>query len=104
MSDNNLFDELDKLTVIYNQAREQYDIDAESYWDALTYEDKLKAFYIVTKRIHKGDLVDNGSYRHVIYNTFGFDMDAYIVGMDSGYMEIHNSIVSYDDKNRPMED
>ena len=88
-----LFDALDELRKIYNEALNEYDNDAEKYWEALSYEDKLKAFYIVTKRIHKGDIVDNGSYRHVLYDVFGFDMDSYIVGMDSGYMEIHNSIV-----------
>jgi hypothetical protein len=77
----------------YKKALDQYDEDAEKYWEALSYEDKLKVFYIVTKRIHKGDIIDNGSYRHVLYDVFGFDMDSYIVGMDSGYMAIHNSIV-----------
>ena len=92
-----LFDALDELRKIYNEALNEYDKDAEKYWEALSYEDKLKAFYIVTKRIHKGDIVDQGSYRHVLYDVFGFDMDSYIVGMDSGYMEIHNSIVVHKD-------
>jgi hypothetical protein len=94
---NNLFENLDELSKIYNEARDQYDVDAENYWNSLSYEDKLKAFYIVTKRIHKGDIVDNGSFRHVLYDVFGFDMDSYIIGMDSGYMAIHNSIVVDDD-------
>ena len=104
MSNTALFDNLDELTKIYNQARVQYDADAEAYWEGLSYEDKLKAFYIVTKRIHKGDIVDNGSFRHVLYDVFGFDMDSYIVGIDSGYMDIHNSIVVDNDKNGSVED
>jgi len=92
MANNSLFDNLAEFTQIYKDARQQYDIEAEQYWEALSYEDKLKVFYLVTKRIHKGDVIDRGSFRYVLYNTFGFDMDSYLVGMDSGYMEIHNAI------------
>jgi hypothetical protein len=90
-------DEIDNFRKIYNEARDQYDSDAEKFWDNLSYADKLMAFYIVTKRIHKGDIIDNGSFRHVLYDVFGFDMDSYLVGMDSGYMEIHNSIMVQQD-------
>lgn len=88
-----LLDDLAEFTQIYRDARQKYDIESEQYWDSLSYEDKLKAFYIVTKRIHKGDIIDNGSYRYVLYEVFGFDMDSYLVGMDSGYLNIHNNIV-----------
>jgi len=90
-------EEIDNFRKIYNEARDQYDSDAEKFWDNLSYADKLMAFYIVTKRIHKGDIIDNGSFRHVLYDVFGFDMDSYLVGMDSGYMEIHNSIMVQQD-------
>jgi len=92
MANNSLFESLDELTRIYREARQEYDNEAEQFWEALSYEDKLKAFYIVSKRIHKGDVIDRGSFRYVLYNTFGFDMDSYVLGMDSGYMEIHNAI------------
>ena len=75
-----LLDDLAEFTQIYRDARQKYDIESEQYWDSLSYEDKLKAFYIVTKRIHKGDIIDNGSYRYVLYEVFGFDMDSYLVG------------------------
>ena len=100
MSNTSFFDseEMKDFQRVYQEARDQYDKDAEKYWNDLSYEDKLMSFYIVTKRIHKGDIVDNGSYRHVLYGVFGFDMDSYVVGMDSGYLDIHNSIVVYGDK------
>ena len=79
-----------------NKAKEQYDSDAESFWENLSYDDKLKAFYAVTKRIYKGDVQDKGSYRYVLYDVFDFDMDSYGVGMDSGYIDIHNSIYTDD--------
>ncbi len=72
----------------------QYDRKAEEYWKSLSYKDQLQAFYIVTKRIHKGDIVEKGSYRYVLYDTFGFDLDSYIIGLDSGYIDIHNGLVT----------
>ena len=89
-------DEMKEFQRVYKEAQDAYDINAEKYWDALSYEDKLMAFYIVTKRIHKGDIIDKGSYRYVLYDVFGFDMDSYVVGMDSGYFDIHNGLYSYD--------
>jgi hypothetical protein len=85
--------ELQEMRRVYKEAKDAYDAETEEWWNALSYEDRMKAFYIVTKRIHRGDIVDQGSYRYVLYDVFGFDMDAYLVGMDSGYMDIHNAIV-----------
>ena len=70
--------------------------EVNEWWDKLPYEDRLKAFHAVTNRIHEGELVNRGSYRHVLYDVFGFDFDAYIIGMDSGYIDIHNAI--YDEE------
>lgn len=94
MSNTSIFDsdEMKELQRVYQEARDEYDKDTEAYWESLSYEDKLKVFYIVTKRIHKGDVIDRGSFRYVLYDIFGFDMDSYLVGMDSGYMEVHNAI------------
>lgn len=72
--------------------------DCDVFWDGLSYEDKLKAFYSVCKRIHKGDVVDRGSYRYVLYDVFGFGFDAYALGMDAGYFDIHNCIITPDEE------
>ena len=84
--------EMEEIRRIYKEGRDIYDVECEDWWKDLSYDDKLKAFYIITKRIHKGDVVDQGSFRYVLYDVFEFDMDAYLVGMDSGYMDIHNAI------------
>lgn len=84
--------EMEEMRRVYKEARDIYDNECEAWWKDLSYEDKLKAFYVVTKRIHQGDVVDRGSFRYVLYDVFNFDMDSYLVGMDSGYMEIHNAI------------
>ena len=86
----------DDISTSFKEASDQYDQKAEEYWKSLSYEDQLQAFYIVTKRIHKGDIVEKGSYRYVLYDTFGFDFDSYLIGMDSGYLDIHNGLVTND--------
>jgi hypothetical protein len=55
------------------------------------------AFSSVVKRIVKGDIKDSGTYRYVLYDVFGFDVDSYIVGMECGYMNLHNSIVGIEE-------
>lgn len=74
------------------QAEQEYEDSCEQYWDSLDYEDQLKAFYSVVKRICKGDVQDRGTYRYVLYEVFGFGPDAYSIGMNCGYMTIHNLI------------
>ena len=74
------------------EGAEQWDGECDEYWDKLSYDDKLKAFHSVCKRIHQADVVKEGSYRYSLYDVFGFGPDAYLVGMECGYMEIHNYI------------
>lgn len=76
----------------YKEATEQYEADTDDWWEKLSEEDRERAFYSVCKRIHKGDCEKQGSYRYVLYQIFGFDMSMYGVGMDCGYMDIHNAI------------
>lgn len=89
--------EWQELNRLQLEAKERFDKEAEDAWDSLDYDWKLRIFYAVCKRIHKGDVVDRGTYRYVLYDVFGFDPDAYAIGMDCGYMAIHNSI-SYMDE------
>lgn len=63
---------------------------ADQHWEELDYDERLSVFYSVMKRLHKAELEDRGSYRYALYDVFGFDADAYILGMDCGFMEIHN--------------
>jgi hypothetical protein len=74
-----------------------YESEANDWWEDLSYEDKLKAFFVVTNKIYKGDLIEKGTYRYVLYDVFKFDCDSYIVGMDSGYLDVHNAIYTRDD-------
>ena len=90
-------DRWQELSKVMKEAQEIYEQEAEQFWSNLSYEDKLKAFYAVSKRIHKGDVEDKGSYRYVLYEIFGFEMESYGIGMDCGYMDIHNSIRTPDE-------
>lgn len=74
------------------EAQKEYEQKVNDFWDSLDYEEKLKAFYYVCKGIYKGDVIDRGTYRYVLYDVFGFGPDAYVIGMDCGYMYLHNSI------------
>ena len=80
-----------------HEADARYAAECEKYWDNLSYDDKLMAFSSVVKRIVKGDIKDRGTYRYVLYDVFGFDMDSYGIGMQCGYMDLHNSVVEKDE-------
>ena len=89
--------EFAEFSRLQQEASAKYAADCDEYWDALPYDDKLMAFSSVVKRIVKGDIEDGGTYRYVLYDVFGFDMDSYIVGMECGYMNLHNSIVEFEE-------
>lgn len=77
---------------IYEENRKIYDEEAEEFWKKLPYDKKLMAFYAICKRIHKAEILEHGSYRYTLYETFGFGPDSYVVGMDCGYLNIHNAL------------
>ena len=87
-----LLQELSNLGQEMEEIQEKYEADNDAWWNGLSEEERQDAFYAVVKRIHKGELVDNGSYRHVLYNVFGFGGEMYSQGMECGFMELHNSI------------
>lgn len=93
--DSEEWQELHRLQLEAKEAREK---EYDEYWDSLSYEDQLKAFYSVSKRIYQGEIKDKGTYRYILYDIFGFGPDAYILGMDCGFMYLHNAIHDGEDK------
>lgn len=81
-----------------NMAAEQKEYEAanDAWWEGLTQQEREDAFYAVVKRIFKGEIEDQGTYRYVLYDVFGFDGSMYARGMDCGYMTLHNAIVTRD--------
>jgi hypothetical protein len=83
---------MQELSSIMKEARLKYEVDNNAWWNNLSYDDKCRAFYAVVKRIHEGEILKNHSYRGVLYDTFGFGMEMYGLGMECGYLDLHNSI------------
>ena len=84
--------EMEEFRKAWKEQQERYKNEATEFWNNLSYDDSLKAFYYVTSKIYEGDVEKRGSYRYVLYDVFGFDMDAYTIGMDAKYLELHNII------------
>lgn len=99
MSDTEKFlDSLAAMGESMAKASKQYEIENDEWWGGLSEQEREDAFYAVVKRIYKGDIVDQGSYRYVLYEVFGFDASMYIRGMDCGYMSLHNAIKTDDEE------
>ena len=76
------------------EIKNSYDIDADNFWNSLSYEDKCNAFHAVVSRIVQGAIVEDGSYRYMLYDVFEFDADMYSRGIDCGFMALHNCSAS----------
>ena len=87
------------LQEAYQEGTALYEKDCNDFWESLSYDDKLKAFYSVCKRLYQGEIKERRSYRGVLYDVFQFDMDSYGIGMECGYMELHNAIYVKDENN-----
>lgn len=90
--DQSFIESISEFSQAMQEGAERYERECDEYWMQLSYEDKLKAFYSVCKRIHKGDVKEERSYRGVLYSVLGFGPDAYVIGMECGYMDLHNYI------------
>jgi len=90
-------EEWQELTRLQQEYETQYDRMCDDTWNGLDQETQYKMFYSVVKRLVKGELQDNGSYRHVLYQVFGFDESSYFLGMQSGFMALHNAIYTKED-------
>ena len=87
-----LGDLLDDISDLQEEIEKETEIEMNEWWGSLSKDEQMKAFYSVVKRIVDGELVQEGSYRYVLYQVFGFGTESYMLGMMCGYMELHNSI------------
>ena len=95
MTDENKEDLMAALATMgqaMEEVAKEYEKECDTYWKGLSKEDQLKAFYSVVKRIHKGEIEEQGSYRWVLYNVFGFGPEAYSIGMECGFLDLHNML------------
>ena len=82
---NNLAKPFEEVRIANEKAQDEF-------WNSLSEENRLRAFGYVTRKVYQGAIVDKGTYRYVLYNVFGLGPESYMLGMDSGYMAIHNAI------------
>lgn len=94
---------LEEISNQFNKAMQETEEQSEQYWNSLNKEQQLQVFCAVSRRIYKGELEDNGTYRWVLYDVFGFGPEAYVPAQVSGYLEIHNSIYSRDYEERLLD-
>jgi hypothetical protein len=85
------------LGAIMQETAKQYEAETDAWWKSLSMEEQERAFFSVVKRIYQGEIVDRGSYRYVLYNVFGFGPEAYSIGMECGYLELHNAIYTHEE-------
>jgi hypothetical protein len=86
--------ELADSSNLFMQAMDEIKEDEEKYWNSLSKEQQLCCFNSVIRRIHKGDVELQGSYRYVLYQVFGFGPEAYARAQMAGYLDIHNMITT----------
>lgn len=92
MSKKSLTDILAELSELQEDIETKTEADMDAWWNDLSKEDQMKAFYSVVKRLVDGELTQKGSYRYVLYEVFGFGSESYMLGMMCGYMALHNAI------------
>lgn len=96
----NLKEKVKKLSIDFNAILKEVENEEEAYWNSLTKEQQLCAFNSVCRRIIKGEFQDKGTYRYVLYEIFGFGMEAYARAQMAGYLDIHNSIFSSENEEK----
>ena len=92
MTRRSLIDILTELGELQEDIEKQTEREMDEWWNAMSKDDQMKAFYSVMKRLVDGELEQKGSYRYVLYDVFGFGPESYMLGMMCGYMALHNSI------------
>ena len=100
-------DALQKLSEFGEMMRESMDRiekEQEEYWNTFSKEQQLDLFCCIVRRLVKGELEERGSYRHVLYDTFGFGMESYTLALDAGFMNLHNSIFTDEEEKKLVND
>ena len=85
-------DEWQEMTAQFERSFKDLEMQQEEYWSGLTKDQQLDLFCCVVRRLVKGEIVDNRSYRGILYDTFGWGPEAYAVAQMAGYINLHNAI------------
>jgi hypothetical protein len=79
------------------KALQEYKQKAKEYFESLETDNQLLLFFHITNIIFENYFNDNGSYRGLLYDKFGFGPEAYSLGCDSGMFALHNAISTPDE-------
>ncbi len=90
-------EEYKEFLEIEEKALVEYTLKAKEYFDSLEVDNQLLLFFHITNTIFKNYFKDNGSYRGLLYDKFGFGPEAYSLGLDSGMFALHNAISTPDE-------
>lgn len=93
-SDDKFLDALGDLSNYQEQAEQALNSECRTWWETLSQQDQMKAFYIVTRMIYESEFKDSLSYRGMLYDKFGFPPESYGLGVLAGLMHIHNRILT----------
>ena len=85
-------DEWQEMTAQFERSFKDLETQQEEYWASLNKEQQLDLFCCVVRRLVKGEIDDNRSYRGILYDTFGWGPEAYAVAQMAGYINLHNAI------------
>jgi hypothetical protein len=82
----------EELTNSFQRWEQELEEDHDKFWNDLSKDDQLKAFCSVMRRLFKAEIEQNSSYRHTLYDVFGFGSESYVQAQVSGFLAIHNAI------------
>ena len=89
-------DEYKEYLEIQFNALKDYKQKSKEYFESLETDNQLLLFFYITNVIFENYFNDNGSYRGLLYDKFGFGPEAYSLGCDSGMFTLHNAISTPD--------
>ena len=73
MSNNKIDPEKwEEASKVFIEAMKEIEDEQEEWWNSLSKDDQLKAFCCISRRIYQGEIVENRSYRGMLYSTMGF--------------------------------
>ena len=79
----------------YDEFEKSFAEQRANFFNSLSKEEQLLVFCEVVSKLVKSELKDKRSYRGVLYEEFGFGPDAYVKAQVSGFLELHNSIITH---------
>ena len=76
----------------FAQMEADFKREEKEFWDSFTKDEQLKLFCHMTRLLVQGELIEQLSYRGILYDTFGFDYASYLRAQLAGYLDIHNAL------------